>query len=139
MILFLRLPYGMTWSPDPVWNQLANPSAFNRLLFPWSLGVLSEELAYRGVIQSLLRKKLDAWSSIILASLTFSFSHFPPFWGLHHPRYPEWAFFHFLSLFAAGLIYGWLREWSGSLWAPIASHGASNFIGFEMDVRFRMI
>jgi membrane protease YdiL (CAAX protease family) len=139
MAFFLRLPYGMTWSLDPVWNQLANPSAFHNLLFQWSLVVLSEELAYRGVIQSVLRKKMEAWPSIILASLAFSCCHFAPFWDPHRPGFSELTICRFLALFVAGLIHGWLREWTGSLWAPIASHGASNFIGFEMDVRFRMI
>lgn len=71
-----------------------------------------EETLYRGIAQPLLRRLgLSAWSAIALVSIFFALAHVtvaPP---------PAIA-----GLAVLGVLFGWLRERSGGLVAPIAAH-----------------
>jgi hypothetical protein len=69
-----------------------------------------EEVFFRGVVQSQL--------SLIPTSVLFGFFHCP---SPRHLSYGLWAL-------SAGLLLGWLRDWTGSLWVPIIAHSVSNFI-----------
>jgi membrane protease YdiL (CAAX protease family) len=69
-----------------------------------------EEVFFRGVVQSQLQ--------LGLTSLLFGCFHCP---SPRHFSYGLWAF-------SAGLLLGWIRDWTGSLWVPIIAHCLSNFI-----------
>ena len=72
-----------------------------------------EEVFFRGVVQSQL--------GLIGASVFFGFFHCP---SPRHFSYGLWAL-------SAGLLFGWLRDWTGSLWVPIIAHGLSNLIAIS--------
>lgn len=44
----------------------------------------------------------------------------------------------FVDLFLSGLAFGILREWSGTLLAPLAAHGSANFMAYALRISFRM-
>ena len=69
-----------------------------------------EEVFFRGVVQSQLE--------LVPTSILFGFFHCP---SPRHLSYGLWAL-------SAGLLFGWLRIWTGSLWVPIIAHSLSNFI-----------
>jgi uncharacterized protein len=69
-----------------------------------------EEIFFRGVVQSQL--------GLVPTSILFGFFHCP---SPKHFSYGLWAL-------SAGLLFGWLREWTGSLWVPIIAHALSNLI-----------
>ena len=72
-----------------------------------------EEVFFRGVIQSQL--------GLIGTSIIFGFFHCP---SPRHFSYGLWAL-------SAGLLFGWLRDWTGSLWVPIIAHALSNLIAIS--------
>lgn len=74
-----------------------------------------EELFFRGLLQSLFRRYLGPWPSIVLASLLFGLAHFP----LPHTIAP---------LVALGIALGYNYERSGRLWAPIVIHALFNLV-----------
>jgi membrane protease YdiL (CAAX protease family) len=109
-----------------------------RMLFRIPLGtVLLEEVAFRGVLYGALRERWGPWPAAIGSSAVF---------GLWHVR-PTLQTFETNSLgrtagrrrtavaaavattAAAGLLFCWLRERSGSLLAPGVVHVASNSLG----------
>lgn len=75
---------------------------------------VGEELLFRGALQPLL----GLW----LTALVFGFLH-----GGTRPRLYLWAIF----AFAAGLLLGWLADWTGNLLAPILCHLTVNFFNLH--------
>jgi len=73
-----------------------------------------EEVFFRGVLQSQL--------GLLPTSILFGLFHCP---SPRHLSYGLWAL-------SAGLLFGWLRNWTGSLWAPIIAHTLSNLIAISM-------
>lgn len=69
-----------------------------------------EEVFYRGVLQSFL--------GIYLASFIFGICHYA---GKKYLLYVVWAT-------VAGIIFGYLLEYTGSLWPPIIAHMTNNFV-----------
>lgn len=92
-----------------------------RFLVPALLYPVVEELLFRGVVQSEIHARLRPWRlgplshANILTSVLFAALHF-----IHHP--PLWA----LSVVAPSLVFGYFRERSGGLAAPIALHVTYN-------------
>lgn len=70
----------------------------------------SEEIMFRGVLQT--------QSNIFAASIIFGFFHSPTW---RHLPYGFWALL-------AGLFFGWLMDYTGSLWAPIVAHVTNNLV-----------
>lgn len=77
------------------------------------LPAVSEETLFRGVVQPILGK---ATRSPHLAVIVTAF-----FFSLMHQQ-----FYSFLSIFALGIVLGYLKEWSQSLWVPILMHLINN-------------
>jgi len=87
---------------------------------------LPEETFYRGFVQarlaSLFRRRVrilgaDLGWHVVIASALFALSHLV---AIPAPFR--------LAVFFPGLLFGWLRERTGSLVAPIAMHCASNVL-----------
>jgi uncharacterized protein len=78
-----------------------------------------EEVFFRGVAQHVI--------GVPLAALAFGLLHDPT---LRHPAYSIITFF-------AGLVFGYLMVWTGSLWAPIVAHIIHNLIAMYL-VRYRI-
>ena len=79
---------------------------------------ITEELAYRGLLLDFLKEKYGDWPAIIVSSLLFGIVHVIP------------------SAIAVatfgGLIYGWLRIKTDSLWPGIFCHAIWNVFAFSM-------
>lgn len=104
------------------------------LLYQASMPGIAEELVYRGVIQSRLNRLFGArwnlfgarvgWGFVITAVL---------FWAVHAFRVEPGAGLSFywptltLQLWA-GLVFGWIRERTGSLIPAIVSHNILNLV-----------
>lgn len=72
-----------------------------------------EECLFRGTLQTALRARLGRTSSILLSSIAF---------GAVHP----YSIDGILNIVALGVMFGMLREWRGSLIAPITLHALHN-------------
>jgi hypothetical protein len=99
--------------PDLNWP-LREPLVF---IYPALLYPVVEELVFRGLLQDLAHRYLKAWRlgplthANILTSLVFTALHF-----IHHP--PLWA----AAVLAPSLLFGFFKDRSGGLAAPILLH-----------------
>ena len=92
-------------------------TSFSGLLFNlFMIGFLpaiGEELLFRGIIQQLLKKwSGNAHLAIWISATLFSALHL--------------QFFGFLPRLLLGAMFGYMLEWSGSLWLPIIAHFVNN-------------
>ena len=82
------------------------------------IGVLpafGEELLFRGIVQQLLKRKFgNAHIAIWISAAIFSALHM--------------QFFGFLPRLVLGAMFGYMLEWSGTLWLPIIAHFVNNTI-----------
>ena len=107
---------------------------FELLLIHLLVVALPEEVFYRGYVQSrlapLFRRRLrvlgvDMGGHVVLASALFALSHLV---AIPAPFR--------LAVFFPGLLFGWLRERTGSLVAPVLLHACSNVL-LAVLVRFQ--
>jgi hypothetical protein len=99
-------------------------------LFAVTLGPLSEELAFRGLLFPLLARSFGAPAAILGAAVPFAL--------LHGPQY-SWSWQHILLVLLAGLAFGWMRHRTGSTMASAFMHGAYNltfYSTFLLEERF---
>lgn len=100
-------------APDPAWP-LSDPLRF---IYPALLYPFVEELVFRGYIQDLAHRRLTAWRlgpfshANILTSLLFTALHF-----INHPPLSAAA------VFIPSLLFGFFKDRSGRLGAPILLH-----------------
>ncbi|MFQ5643803.1 MAG: JDVT-CTERM system glutamic-type intramembrane protease [Thiogranum sp.] len=98
---------------DPAWV-LRDPLRF---VFPALLYPIIEELVFRGYVQDLAHQRLAPWRigplshANILTSLLFTALHF-----INHS--PLWA----AAVFVPSLLFGFFKERSGRLAAPMVLH-----------------
>jgi len=95
---------------------LSAPSYTTLLINIVMIGVLpafGEELLFRGIIQQLLKKKFNnAHLAIWISAALFSALHL--------------QFFGFLPRLVLGAMFGYMLEWSSSLWLPVIAHFVNN-------------
>jgi len=113
-LLYWGVLYAVTQpKPDPAWP-LHDPLRF---IYPALLYPIIEELIFRGYIQELVHRRLTVWRlgpfshANILTSLLFTALHF-----INHP--PLWA----AAVFIPSLLFGFFKDRSGRLGAPIVLH-----------------
>ena len=113
-LLYWGVLYAVTQpTPDPAWP-LHDPLRF---IYPALLYPIIEELIFRGYIQELVQRRLTVWQlgpfshANILTSLLFTALHF-----INHP--PLWA----AAVFIPSLLFGFFKDRSGRLGAPIVLH-----------------
>ena len=97
--------------------------------------VLVEELVFRGVLLGLLRRLLTAGRALVASAVVFGLWHLLPVWRGGGAGDLEGGSLGavaatFVATFAAGLGFGWLRQRSGSLVAPICAHIGTNSVTF---------
>jgi len=73
---------------------------------------IAEESLFRGLIQPLLGRNMNRHLAILITSLSFALLH-----GQH---------LAFLSIFVLGMVLGYLREWSSSIWPSTILHLINN-------------
>lgn len=105
----------------------SNPLLF--ILSVFSIAILvpiTEEMLFRGLLQSWLRTKFqNNLIAIILTSLLFAFFHYSPQQGVTNIEL-------LISLFLLSCFLGFLYERQQSLWAPIGLHAFFNGISLLM-------
>lgn len=103
---------GATASADPL---LAAGYSFSTLVVLYCVfPAVTEEIAFRGLLQHWLAAAIRPWRALLLASGLFMVMHF----RLASAPY----------LFAVGLLLGWSRWKTGSLYPPMLLHFLHNFI-----------
>lgn len=103
---------------------------------PWDIGLwggflihqlffvaLAEEFYFRGVLQPALEKRLSKYPALIVGALIFALAHVV-------------ADQHFLRLlvFFPGLLFGWLKMRSGSIFPSVLFHAFSNLVYFFLPL-----
>ena len=79
------------------------------------LPAIGEELLFRGIVQQLFKKiTRNSHSAIWISAAIFSAIHL--------------QFFGFLPRLLLGAMFGYMLEWSGTLWLPIMAHFTNNAI-----------
>lgn len=120
LLIILVWNLARVWVIDPPQGRLATLLLSG---YAWTLtGVVVEELMFRGVVQTRLTEHVSASVAIPLAAFLFLVIHIPGWFILSIPVNP----FIVVSVFLIGVVCGWLRHWSGSLWPAIAAHWANN-------------
>ena len=113
----LGLVRGKGWLREAAIGFLAFPSSSGWLRF-WAIASVlvgapvAEELLFRGAIYRFLRNSTGVPAAVILSSLLFAICH-----------QQGWGAIPYLACFGAGAAL--LREWRGSLVAPVAMHFAA--------------
>lgn len=92
-------------------------------------GLLGEELLFRGAVFGLAEKVFGRPSRLPLAAIGISSVLF----GVQHLGYHGWhlsgaALTQVSYTIVFGVLLGLLRDWSGSLWVPVAVHFANNLL-----------
>jgi len=104
LVMFADPQFGWTW------KLLIAVSAI-------ALAPLAEELLFRGLLQSMLRRYLGKpWTAILIASACFA--------AVHIPSEPQSVF----ALFALSVGLGYVYERSGRLVSPILTHAIFNAV-----------
>lgn len=108
------------------------PSPLSTWLFQATLPGLSEELLYRGVLLMLANKVFGKqWKILgakigwgfILTTLLFSFTHMVSVKS-NMEIIINWT--NFFGPFSGGLVYAYVKERSGNLWASVIFHNLTN-------------
>jgi membrane protease YdiL (CAAX protease family) len=73
-----------------------------------------EEIAFRGLLQHWLQTAVKPWKAIVLASFLFTLLHF--------------TLLSFFYIFAVGMLLGWTKYRTRSLYPPILLHFVHNFV-----------
>lgn len=102
------------------------PDIWQTIIFQILFVALPEEFYFRGYMQGTLNSVFGrplrflwvniGWS-ILVTSVIFAFSH----------SVVHYAWWHF-SIFFPALLFGWLREKTGSITAPVLFHAACNVV-----------
>ena len=104
----------------------AFPDFWKTAVFQVLLIALPEEFFFRGYMQTTLNRIFgrplkffgaNIGLALPITSVVFAFSH----------SFVHYAWWHF-SIFLPALLFGWLRERTGSITAPILFHALSNII-----------
>jgi hypothetical protein len=85
---------------------------------------LGEEILYRGFLQTAFGRAAGARAGRIVPALLFGFAHLSQFGLL--PLQPPLLVVWLPSMFAVALLFGWVRERSGSLYSAVMCHAAFN-------------
>jgi uncharacterized protein len=91
--------------------------------------VVFEELAFRGVLLALLRRRAEIRIAIAWSAIGFGLWHVPALVGDDGPAAIAGTV---LATTAAGIGFAWLRLRSGSLLAPMLAHLATNSGAFAV-------
>jgi membrane protease YdiL (CAAX protease family) len=98
------------------WNSIIGTS--------FLVGVI-EEIPYRGFMLPKFAERLNFWTANLMTSLLFVAIHLPGWMALHTLRAGT-----AVTIFIFGFVMGAAFKWSGSLWAPIVTHSANDFLSY---------
>jgi membrane protease YdiL (CAAX protease family) len=84
-----------------------------------------EEIPYRGFMLPKFAERLNFWLANLLTSVLFVAIHVPGWMVLHTLRLQNAA-----TIFIVGFVMGTAFRWSDSLWTPIVTHSANDFLSY---------
>jgi len=84
-----------------------------------SVGPLVEELLFRGVLLSAISRHMGSGWAIAVTAALFACVHLPDL---------SFLWYALPNLALLGLVLGWLRVQSGSIWPAVLAHGANNLL-----------
>lgn len=113
-IALIPFPQDMVESLQANSAALPNENTLLNLITIVLVGPIAEEVFFRGLIYTRLKKGMNTVAAAILSSVLFGIGH--------------GGFIWFFSAFVAGLAMVWIFETTGSLFAAIAVHMANNAI-----------
>ena len=73
-----------------------------------------EELVFRGILWWGLEKFLSSHVVLAITSILFALAHVDTL--------------HVIAVFPLGLLFGYLRHKTGSIWAPMIAHATNNIL-----------
>lgn len=124
-ILAINFAYHSMWEQvfhferiDPI-ERLRDVGVQERtLIFTFCfLPAVLEEIAYRGLVQHWLETAIDPWKALVVASSLFAVTHL--------------ALLSLPYLFLVGLLLGWVKQQTRSLYPPMVIHFLHNFVVIE--------
>jgi membrane protease YdiL (CAAX protease family) len=86
---------------------------------------MAEELSLRGYIQPKLEARCGKWPGLVLTALLFSVLHLPKIF-LRQASPPVLL----VVAFIFGIVFGFIRDKTNSIYYPVLCHGAINLIVF---------
>ena len=95
----------------PVTNAPSAGAVLLGLLFFTAGTAPAEELLFRGVLYGVIERRYGPGVAVVVSALSFALAHVPVY---------GWSSLGVAV--CAGLLFGWLRWWSGSLAVPAAVH-----------------
>lgn len=98
---------------DLVWG--APPTLVVSLLEYVCFAPVFEELAFRGLLFGVFRRRFQFGGAAMLSAALFALAH-------------GYGLIGFLSVFWSGLIWAWAYERTGSLWPGVLGHAANNLL-----------
>jgi membrane protease YdiL (CAAX protease family) len=81
---------------------------------------VGEEIIFRGVLFKWIDKRWGMWPALLVSAFVFGFAH------LTNDNGSVWSSIS-ISV-EAGLLFGMIYKWSGSLWIPIGIHWTWNYV-----------
>jgi uncharacterized protein len=84
-----------------------------------------EEIPYRGFMLRKFAERLNFWLANLITSFLFVAIHLPGWMALHTLHLGN-----AVTIFIFGFVMGTVFKWSDSLWAPIATHSANDFLSY---------
>jgi membrane protease YdiL (CAAX protease family) len=84
-----------------------------------------EEIPYRGFMLQKFSERLGFWIAALITSALFVAVHLPGWLALHSFRSVTTA-----TIFVFGVVMALAFKYSKSLWAPILTHSANDFLSF---------
>ena len=118
VMLGITLSLQSTFGPPQDAPVAEAPSLVGTLLlyaFGFAVAAFQEETLFRGFLQTAIGHRFGEWPAVVVQAGVFSLAHVG--------YYPLTAWYLFLTAFAGGLVYGWLRKRRGRLLAPGIAHG----------------
>lgn len=100
-------------------SHISMPLRLPLALLVVSVGPLVEELLFRGVLLSALGRHVGSGWAIVISAALFACVHLPDL---------SFLWYALPNLALLGLVLGWLRVQSGSIWPAVFSHGVNNLL-----------
>ena len=121
-VVYMGLVVGIMWLCGCCTIQrLTWDGAAQLKVFMMFLGVaVGEEIIFRGVLFKWIDKRWGLWIAMVVSAFIFGFVH------LTNDNATIWS--STAISIEAGLLFGAVYKWSGSLWIPIGIHWSWNYV-----------
>lgn len=106
-------PKGLTEVSEVITNP-SGPMFVSILLVVCVVAPVVEEIIFRGILWKISEKLVSTNFAWIFTSILFALAHLD--------------ILHIIAVFPLGILFGYLRKRSGSIWAPMLAHAVNNIL-----------